>query len=86
MKIQLDETYESWASRVTAHEKQLAVKQLAKGVSIDLVLEEMSRRVTEKLMHPILMAIKDSVVTEHVPVLGQIGSKPPTGVADHVDN
>ena len=60
MKIQLDETYESWANRVTIYEKQIALKQLAKGITLDIVLEEMARRITEKLMHPILIAIRSA--------------------------
>ena len=92
MKIQLDETYESWANRVAIHEKTIALKQLAKGIEIDVVLEEMARRVAEKLMHPILVAIRNSTEdVEYDAVAGKkqydelytnITSRP----ADHVED
>ena len=57
--LQVDETYESWSNRVHAYEIAIAKLQLAKGVSVDEVLEQMSKNITKKLLHPILKAINN---------------------------
>lgn len=60
LRIQPDESFESWANRVNEYEIARACKRLAKGEDIDLVLEEMSKAVSQKLLHPILNIIHDS--------------------------
>lgn len=60
LRIQPDESFESWANRVNEYEIARACKRLAKGEDIDLVLEEMSKAVSQKLLHPILNIIRDS--------------------------
>ena len=60
LRIQPDESFESWANRVNEYEIDRARKRLAKGEDIDLVLEEMSKAVSQKLLHPILNIIRDS--------------------------
>ena len=60
LRLQPDESFESWANRVNEYEIARARKRLAKGEDIDLVLEEMSKAVSQKLLHPILNIIRDS--------------------------
>jgi glutamyl-tRNA reductase len=59
MRINPDETYEQWTDRVRQFELQYARQQLAKGVPVDQVLARMSDRIQQKILHPIIVAIKD---------------------------
>lgn len=52
---------ESWASRVEMFEKGRALQRIANGDNPVTVMEDMSRRIAEKLLHPILNAIRESV-------------------------
>lgn len=60
MRIRPDESYESWAQRVQEFELAQAKKELAQGADINLVMEAMSARMQQKLLHPILKAIRDT--------------------------
>jgi glutamyl-tRNA reductase len=60
LKFEPGESYESWASRVEAFELEKARKRLAKGEEPAVVLEAMSKSMTQKLMHPILQIIRDN--------------------------
>jgi glutamyl-tRNA reductase len=59
MRINPDETYEQWAERVRTFELDQARAELAKGVPADEVLEWMGKRINQKMLHPIIVAIKD---------------------------
>ena len=61
MKIKQGETIESWASRVEMYEKGKALQRIANGDDPVAVMEDMSRGITSKLLHPILTAIRESV-------------------------
>ena len=61
MKIKQGETIESWASRVEMYEKGKALQRIANGDDPATVMEDMSRGITSKLLHPILTAIRESV-------------------------
>jgi glutamyl-tRNA reductase len=61
MKINPGESMESWASRVEMFEKGRALQRIANGDNPVTVMEDMSRRIAEKLLHPILNAIRESV-------------------------
>ena len=54
MRINLGETMESWANRVQMFEKGHAMQRIAQGDDIEQVMDDMSRRVKDKLMHPVL--------------------------------
>jgi glutamyl-tRNA reductase len=43
-------------------EHGVALQEIAQGKDTNEVLEKMSRRIMDKLMHPVFKAIKDSVV------------------------
>ena len=57
MKHKPNESIEEWAERVSTHEYGLAVKQIAAGKDVDLVMQAMSVKILEKLKHPILTHI-----------------------------
>lgn len=59
-----DESFESWAERARMYEQGFAMQRIAKGEDVETVMQDMTRRLTDKLMHPIYRAIKDSVITE----------------------
>lgn len=59
-----DESYESWCKRVETYEYGHALMQIAQGKAPEIVLEEMSRRMMDKLLHPIFKAIRDSACSD----------------------
>ncbi len=59
MKYNPKEPIEQWAERVSLHEYGEAVKQIAAGQDVDLVMEAMSARIVQKLKHPMLVQIKE---------------------------
>jgi len=61
MKMNPGESMESWASRVEMFEKGKALQRIANGDDPAEVMEDMSRGITSKLLHPILTAIRESV-------------------------
>jgi len=61
MRKNRDETIESWASRVEMFEKGRAMQRIAKGDNPIEVVEDMSRRIIDKMLHPILHAINTSI-------------------------
>jgi glutamyl-tRNA reductase len=91
MKPLPDETYESWCKRVEMYEHGNAMMQVAQGKDIEKVMEDMSRRIMDKLLHPIYKAIRESNNTSvynseesrqsYFDKMGNRGA-----VADHVSN
>lgn len=63
MKPLPNESYESWCKRVEMFEYGNALMQLAQGKDVDNIMEEMSRRIMEKLLHPLYREIRDSANT-----------------------
>jgi len=59
-----DESYEDWAKRAEMYEHGRAMQKIAEGNSIDKVLEEMSIRLVQKLLHPIYDSIHNTATTE----------------------
>lgn len=57
MKYNPEESYEVWVQKVEAHEKSLAMKRLANGDPPEEVLEDMGRRLMEKMLHPIFKSL-----------------------------
>jgi glutamyl-tRNA reductase len=60
MRKSPDESMEEWAERVRKYELGFALQQLAKGQDVNLILEAMAARIQQKILHPIILAIKDS--------------------------
>ena len=44
MRKQKDESYENWSERVRLFEYDIAIKQISTGVSVEAVLESMSKK------------------------------------------
>ena len=59
MKPLPEETYKDWCHRVQMFEQGHAMMQIAQGKDPDVVLETMSRRIMDKLLHPIFKAIRE---------------------------
>lgn len=59
MKINEGESYESWCERVRMYEHGWAMQEIAQGKDVEKTLEQMSRRMMDKLMHPIFKAISN---------------------------
>ena len=80
---------ESWASRVEMFEKGRAMQRIARGDDPGEVMEDMSRRIMDKLLYPIFEAINSSSTTEYDAVKSrQEYDNAMRGVeraADHVD-
>jgi glutamyl-tRNA reductase len=66
LRIRPDESFESWANRVNDFELDRARKRIGKGEDVNLVLDEMSKAITQKLLHPIITAIRESTTTYDV--------------------
>lgn len=85
MKYQKGENLEDWAKRVKMFEQGVALQKIAKGESPEEVLEDMARRIVDKLMYPIFDAIRESVIKDEAarpPT--EVTGQTPKGVADHV--
>jgi len=61
MKYEPGETMKSWAERVRKYEYGYALQQIAAGQSSEVVLEAMSARIIQKLMHPLLTEVNKSI-------------------------
>lgn len=52
-----NESFEEWSEKVMEFEMKRAMRLISKGKSREEVLEEYSRRITEKLLHPLYPAL-----------------------------
>jgi glutamyl-tRNA reductase len=85
MKYRPGEDIDSWANRVKMYEQGHALQRIAQGEDVDRVMEDMARRIVEKMMYPIIKSIKDSPTTDtKYEGTGRSMGEIPTGVADHV--
>ena len=62
IRIKPDETFEEWVERVRKYEYGLALQQIATGEDPSKVMEDMAKRMAQKIMYPVYKAIKDSSV------------------------
>lgn len=62
MKLKDGESLESWADRVQQYEYGRALMRIAEGESVDVVIEEMSVRIVEKIKHSILKQLHQDPV------------------------
>ena len=56
-----NESYEDWLERIELYEKGFALQRLAKGEDTELVLEDFSKRLTNKIKHALFEIIKSNV-------------------------
>jgi glutamyl-tRNA reductase len=59
MRYKPDEPYEQWLERVRQLEYGIALQRLANGDPLEQVMEDMSRRIIDKNLYPILKALRD---------------------------
>ena len=52
-----DESYQSWAERVRMFEHGRAMQRIAQGEDVNVVMEDMARRIVDKMLHPIYRAL-----------------------------
>jgi len=62
MKPNPDESYESWCQRVRLYEHGHALQRLAKGEDIEIIMKDMSRRIEEKLLHPLYKKHRNQII------------------------
>ena len=89
MKRLADETFESWAHRVRMYELGVALQKVATGTDVNLVMEDMGRRIVDKLKHHVITLMKEQHQVTYDPVQSQrvyrekyLDKLPP--IADHV--
>jgi hypothetical protein len=59
MRYKPGESIENWAERVRMHEYGEAIKQIASGQDVNVVMEAMSVRIMEKIKYPLLKEIQN---------------------------
>jgi len=64
MKYKVGETLEEWSKRVQLYEYGLALQELANGKDTQEVLVSMAKRITDKMMHPILVTMSNKDLSE----------------------
>jgi glutamyl-tRNA reductase len=60
-----DEPYEKWVDKVRLYEYGIALQQIAKGDNPEGVLDSMSKRIQNKLLHPIIDEIRKANVSTY---------------------
>lgn len=64
MRPRENESYKDWVKRASMYEQGIAMQKIAEGHDPNIVLEDMSRRLMDKLLHPIYKEIQDSYKTD----------------------
>jgi len=59
MRYDPKQSYQDWASRVRLFEQGAAMQRIALGDDIDKVMQDMAKKITDKMLHPILKAIHE---------------------------
>jgi len=59
MKYNAEESYKQWIERVHQYEFGRSLQRIANGDPVEQVLEDMSRRIVDKCLYPILKTIRD---------------------------
>jgi len=57
MRIKPGESMQDWAKRVQQYEYGYALQQIARGEDVNLVMEVMSTRIVQKLIHPLVKSL-----------------------------
>lgn len=60
LRYTFGETLEDWAARVEKFEYGLALQRIAKGDPSEIVIEDMARRISQKMVHGIMVIFKES--------------------------
>ena len=62
MRKSANESYEDWLCRIDHFERGGALQRLARGEDIDIVLEDFSKRITNKIKYALFKVIKNSMI------------------------
>ena len=65
MRPREGESYEAWIERARMYEQGAAMQRIAKGDDPEKVLEDLSRRLMDKMLHPVLKSIRDTPGTPY---------------------
>ena len=65
MRKNENESYEDWLERIDQFERGVALQRLAKGEDRDIVLEDFSKRITNKIKHALFDVIKTNMVSNY---------------------
>jgi glutamyl-tRNA reductase len=60
MRYDPKQSYEEWANRVRLFEQGAAMQRIAMGDEVDQVMRDMAKKITDKMLHPILKDIHES--------------------------
>ena len=61
MRKRDNESVELWAERVRIYELGIAYQRIANGEDPLWVMHGMSNRIMDKILHPMLLALKDNI-------------------------
>ena len=64
MKPKDGESYQDWIERARMYEHGVALQRIAQGQDPEQVMKDMSRRLMEKMLHPIYKTIQEAYTTE----------------------
>jgi len=64
MKPKDGESYQDWIERARMYEHGVALQRIAQGQDPIKVMEDMSRRLMDKMLHPLYKAVSQSALTE----------------------
>lgn len=65
MRPENGELFEDWCYRARMFEHGVAMQRIAQGENIDIVLEEMSKRLLSKIIHPIYDLLKNDNLSQY---------------------
>jgi glutamyl-tRNA reductase len=65
MKKHKDDTYKEWCNKVRLYEYGIALQKIAKGEDAFLVMEVMSIKISQKLLHSLIEALKESQTSSY---------------------
>lgn len=67
MRPHQGESYESWVERAKMFEHGAALQRIAQGEDPEKVMEDMSKRLMQKMLNPLYAVIREQGVTEYNP-------------------
>ena len=59
------ESYEDWCKRVQMYEHGWAMQRIAEGDDVEQVLDAMSRKIVQKLLHPLYDEIRKATTSTY---------------------
>jgi glutamyl-tRNA reductase len=66
MRYQPGEDFDQWVQKVGTYEYGIALTQLAQGVPVEDIMNRMSRRIIDKLNHPVFGEIREMIASKQI--------------------